>query len=385
LIKSDFTVPNNSIIPASVDVSITGKCNLQCKYCFYADEMAALSDLSAEDWKIIIGKLGKAKVMRVTLTGGEVFARPDIFELIDSVIENRMRYSILTNGTLINEAVIEAFGTGKRRLRLDSIQVSIDGSCPEIHNLSRPGSFTSAIRGLKLLVKNRFPVTVRVTVSKHNIDDLVNVTELLLDDIGVPSISNNEASPIGAGCTYESEIALDHVDTLKAGLMLETLQKRYPGRITANAGPLAKLRMYRQMDNARQTGEVAVEWKMGFLSSCGGVFNRLGILHDGTMVPCSMLPDLTMGNLLTDELLDVWRNSPVMKEVRDRYTVPLSEIPACANCEWVEYCNGGCPGIAHQIQKTLLEPDRRDCYRDFLKSNGIESIHDADIRKEKTG
>ena len=347
--------------------------------------MAALSDLSAEDWKIIIGKLGKAKVMRVTLTGGEVFARPDIFELIDSVIENRMRYSILTNGTLINEAVIEAFGTGKRRLRLDSIQVSIDGSCPEIHNLSRPGSFTSAIRGLKLLVKNRFPVTVRVTVSKHNIDDLVNVTELLLDDIGVPSISNNEASPIGAGCTYESEIALDHVDTLKAGLMLETLQKRYPGRITANAGPLAKLRMYRQMDNARQTGEVAVEWKMGFLSSCGGVFNRLGILHDGTMVPCSMLPDLTMGNLLTDELLDVWRNSPVMKEVRDRYTVPLSEIPACANCEWVEYCNGGCPGIAHQIQKTLLEPDRRDCYRDFLKSNGIESIHDADIRKEKTG
>ena len=37
-----------------------------------------------------------------------------------------MRYSILTNGTLITKTMIRKFGEGKRRLRLDSIQVSID-------------------------------------------------------------------------------------------------------------------------------------------------------------------------------------------------------------------------------------------------------------------
>ena len=336
--------------------------------------MVALSDLSTEDWKKIIGKLGEAKVMRVTLTGGEVFTRPDIFELIDSIIENRMRYSILTNGTLIDEETIAAFGVKKRRIRLDSIQVSIDGSCPEVHNLSRPGSFGRAIHGLELLVKNRFPVTVRVTISKHNMYDLENIAELLLDDIGLPSFTNNEASPIGAGCTYENEIALDHVDTLRVGLQLENLQRKYPGRITANAGPLAKLRMYREMEDARRKGQCTGRWKMGYLSSCGGVFSKLGILHDGSIVPCSMLHDLTMGNMLTDDMLDLWRNSSVIKEVRERYVVPLSKIPACMNCEWVEYCNGGCPGIVQQIQKTLLEPGRRGCYRDFLKANGIRSI-----------
>ncbi len=364
----------------SVDISITGKCNLKCKYCFYSNEMAALSDLSTEDWKFIIRKLGEAKVMRITLTGGEVFTRPDIFEIIDSIIENRMRYSILTNGTLIDEKTVSAFYVGKRRLRLDSIQVSIDGSCPEVHNLSRPGSFDRAINGLKLLRKEGFPATVRVTISRHNMEDLENIAELLLDDIGMPSITNNEASPIGAGCTYESEVALDHVDTLRVGLQLEKLQEKYPGRITANAGPFAKLRMYREMENARQNGQLTNRWKMGFLSSCGGVFNKLGILHDGSIVPCSMLHDLTMGNMLTDDILGLWKNSPVIRQVRERYVVPLTEIRACANCEWVQYCNGGCPGVTQQIQKTLLDPNWRGCYRNFLKANGIRSICDAVVR-----
>lgn len=375
--QGEVSVPKHAAAPSSVDISITGRCNLNCKYCFYSGEMAALSDLSTEGWKSIIRKLGEAKVMRIILTGGEVFTRYDIFEIIDSIIDNKMRYSILTNGTLIDEEAVSAFSAGKRRLRLDSIQVSIDGSCPEVHNLSRPSSFDRAVNGLKLLMKEGFPATVRVTINRHNMDDLENIAELLLDDIGLPSFSNNEASPIGAGCTCESEIALDHVDTLRAGLQLEKLLEKYPGRITANAGPLARLRMYREMEDARKTGQTTGRWKMGFLSSCGGVFDRLGILHDGSIVCCSILHDLTIGNMLTDDLLEVWKNNSVIKEVRDRYIFPLSEIPACANCEWVQYCNGGCPGVTLQIQKNLLEPSWRECYRNFLKANGIGSIYDV--------
>ncbi len=339
--------------------------------------MTALSDLSTEEWKKNIKKLGDAKIMRVTLTGGEPFTRPDFFELIDSVIANRMRYSILTNGTLIDEKTIEAFSIGKRRLRLDSIQISIDGSCAEVHNLSRPDSFDRAVKGLRLLMNEGFPVTVRATISKHNMDDLDAMAAFILEDIGLPSMTNNEASPIGTGCTYKDEVALDHKDILEVGLRLEKLQKKYPGRITAQAGPLAKLRMYREMEDARKTGQPTGRWKMGFLSSCGGVFNKLGILHDGSIVPCSMLHDLTMGNMLTAELLDVWSNSPIMKGVRERYVVPLSEIPLCANCEWVEYCNGGCPGIVQQMQKTIMAPSWRMCYKNFLKANDIKSIYYA--------
>jgi SynChlorMet cassette radical SAM/SPASM protein ScmE len=360
-----------------VDISITGKCNLECRYCFFSDEMISLSDMSTEEWKSIIRKLGEAKVMRITITGGEPFARPDIFEIIDSIIENRMRYTLLTNGTLINEETIEAFKVGKRRLRLDSIQISIDGSCAEVHNKSRPDSFNRAVAGLRLLKKEGFPVTVRATISKHNMDDLEAMAAFLLEDIGLPSMTNNEASPIGTGCTYQDEVALDHKDILQVGLRLEKLQEKYPNRITAQAGPLAKLGMYREMEDARETGVTTNRWKMGYLSSCGGVFNKLAILHDGSIVPCSLLHDLIMGNLKTDDLLDVWENSEVIKEVRDRYAVPMTDIRECANCEWACYCNGGCPGIVQQIQKTIMAPSWRMCYKSFLKANNINSVYDA--------
>jgi len=82
-------------------------------------------------------------------------------------------------------------------------------------------------------------------------------------------------------------------------------------------------------------------------------------------------------------MLDVWRNSPVINQVRERYVVQLSGIPACDGCEWVQYCNGGCPGITQQIQKTLLEPGWRGCYRNFLRANGIGSLYDAVARRGK--
>ena len=375
--RDETRLPRTLSSPSSVDISITGRCNLECRYCFYSGEMAALKDLSTEQWKTIMKKLCAARVMRATLTGGEVFTRSDFYDILDSLIKNRMRYSVLTNGTLIDEKSIELLGEGKRRIRMDSIQVSIDGSCARVHNRSRPDSFQRAVRGLRLLVKNGFPATTRVTLSKHNIHDIENIAELLLDDIGLPSISTNEASPIGTGCTYKEEVALDHVETLEAGLKLEELNRKYSGRLTANAGPQARLRMYREMEDAARSGENTGRWRMGSLSSCGGVFNKISILHDGTVTPCSMLHALGMGNALEDDLVELWLNSPVIAEVRERYIVPLSSIQGCRECPWKEYCNGGCPGIVQEMEGSLMAVSRRGCYRDFLKANGIDSIYDV--------
>ena len=147
--------------PGDFDISLTGKCNLHCDYCFYAHEMHDRPDLSKEEWFTFFDELGRLGVRTLTLSGGEVFVRKDFFELLDYIIEKRMRYSILSNGTLIDERMISRLEEKKRRLRLNSIQVSIDGSCAEIHDKSRgEGSFKKAIRGLRLLKEAGFPVTL---------------------------------------------------------------------------------------------------------------------------------------------------------------------------------------------------------------------------------
>ena len=147
--------------PGDFDISLTGKCNLHCDYCFYAHEMHDRPDLSKEEWFTFFDELGRLGVRTLTLSGGEVFVRKDFFELLDYIIEKRMRYSILSNGTLITEKILSLFEEKKRRQRLNSIQVSIDGSCPEIHDKSRGERFLSSARSmdLRLLKEAGFPVT----------------------------------------------------------------------------------------------------------------------------------------------------------------------------------------------------------------------------------
>ena len=102
--------------PQHLDIAITGKCNLACEYCFYADEMPGRSDLPTERWLAFFEELGRLEVMNVTLTGGEVFSRSDLFELIDSLVANRMRYSLLSNGTLISEKTVKQLETGQKAI-----------------------------------------------------------------------------------------------------------------------------------------------------------------------------------------------------------------------------------------------------------------------------
>jgi len=353
--------------PHSMSLSITGRCNLTCRYCFYANEMTALSDLPTETWLAFFDELGRLKVMDVTISGGEAFTRRDLFELIDGVIANRMRYNILSNGTLITEKTLAQLEVGKRRTRLDYIQISIDGSRPEIHDASRPRSFTGAIRGLRLLKEAGFPVTVRVTINKHNLHDLENIAELLLEDIGLPSFSTNDVIPMGSGCQNEQEIALNNHEQAEAMETMRRLLERYPGRLNAQAGPQAKLAGYAEMEEARRTGNPTP--RMGYLTACGCTFSKLDILHDGTIVPCNML-NIPLGNIQTDSIREIWHTHPVLEAMRARRNIPMSAVPGCTHCEWNAYCNGSCPALPYTLYHDFNRANPHDCYRRFLEEVG---------------
>jgi SynChlorMet cassette radical SAM/SPASM protein ScmE len=359
---TDPELPRVTSAPRSVDIAITGRCNLKCKYCFYADEMMALSDLPTERWLAFFKELGSLAVQRVTLTGGEAFTRPDLFELIDGVIANRMRYSILSNGTLITEKTLTQFQQGKRRLRLDSIQISIDGSRAEIHNLSRPDSFDRALRGLQLLLEAAMPVTVRVTVNRYNIDDLEAIAHLLLEEVGLPSFSTNEAFPCGIMDRQNKHIMLTPAQRRQAMQTLTALATRYDGRISASAGPLALACQFEQIEVAIAAGKTGLPGR-GTLRSCGGVFTKIDVLHNGTLVPCHVLPSLQLGKIGEDDLQQVWLKHPLMNAVRQRYTIPLQTLETCQGCIYQGFCTGGCPGGAMFLTGELNARNPMSCYR----------------------
>jgi SynChlorMet cassette radical SAM/SPASM protein ScmE len=372
----DLTVPPPGLprFPRELDLCLTGRCNLKCRYCFYADEMAARNDLPTERWLALFEEVGKLGVQRLSLTGGEVFTRADLFKLIDGIIAGKMRYSLLTNGTLISRETLDAFAVGKRRLRLDSIQVSIDGSRAEIHDKSRPPkSFDRALAGLRLLKAAGFPVTVRVTVNRTNLDDLPGIARLLLEDVGLGGFSTNEAEQMGSARCYGDNMVLTPAERQRAMETLSALGKKYDGRISASAGPLALARHFAEIEESLARGETSRPGR-GKLCACGGVLKKMAILHDGSIVPCNLLPTLTMGVYGFHSLSDVWRSSPAINAVRYRRDMPLDSLPSCRGCVYAGFCTGGCPGSVMARYGRLNVRDPNVCYRIFKGEEPVDAV-----------
>lgn len=357
--------------PRSLDVSLTGRCNLRCAYCFYADEMEGRRDLPAERWIEFFAELNSLAVRSLTLSGGEVFMRPDLWSLIDAIVDARMRYNILSNGTRITEETIGLFKQKRRSRRLDSIQVSIDGSRAEVHDASRgKGSFEKAIRGLRLLQEAGLPVTARVTVNRHNVEDLENTARLLLDEIGLARFGTNDAMPMGTGCARQDRIVLAPEQQRVAMKTLARLERTYPGRIMATAGSLALWHMFREMEEAKATGVKTRRWKMGGLSSCGCMFAKLAVHHDGMIVPCNMLAAASLGTIGQTPIRSIWQDHPLLNEMRGRGKISMDQVPGCAGCEWIPYCSGGCPAVEYTRTRNLNVANPECCYRQFLEESG---------------
>ena len=355
-------------MPRSVDLNITTRCNLRCSYCYHFGSAGEVeSDLPTEEWVRFIEELGRAAVMDVCLGGGEPFLREDIAQIIAAVVSHRMRFSILSNGTLITDAMASLLAdTGRCNL----VQVSLDGASPGTHDACRgEGNFQRAVRGLLNLRKHAIPVTVRVTIHRYNAEHLEAIAHFLLDELGLASFSTNSASHMGL-CRENAEnlqlTARERTDVMRK---LMSLAKQYGNRITGTAGPLAEAHLWTEMHRARRAGEGSPPDR-GYLLACGGVRRKMAVRPDGTMVPCSHLSHLEMGQINRDDFLTVWQEHPELKRLRDRTKTALSDFEFCRGCEYLPYCTGNCPALAYNLVGIDHHPSPDACLKRFLEAGG---------------
>ncbi|MDM8516306.1 SynChlorMet cassette radical SAM/SPASM protein ScmE [Desulfobacterales bacterium HSG16] len=354
--------------PKSLELAITNRCNLRCTYCsHFSSEGDTGEDLPLERWLSFFEELNQCAVMDVSIQGGEPFIRQDLTEIIDGIVKNRMRFSILTNGTLITDEMASFI---KSTGRCDQIQVSIDGSTSEIHDTCRgKGNFLKSVDGLEILRKNGIPVTVRVTIHRHNVFDLENIAKFLLEDLNLPGFSTNSASYIGLCRQYAKEIQLTHEERYFAMTTLLKLSRKYNGRITGDAGPLSEVSMWMEMEAARKKRMKNLSGR-GCLKGCRGVFNKIGVRSDGQMVPCIQMPHIALGQINHERLITVWQQHPALNELRRRMSISLDTFDFCKNCPYIAYCTGNCPALAYTITGMENHPSPDACLRKYLEEGG---------------
>jgi SynChlorMet cassette radical SAM/SPASM protein ScmE len=362
---------NSSMVmrtPRILDLEITSTCNLRCRYCyFFNNPSVKYGDLPTNDWLKFFAELGLLGVMSVVLAGGEPFIRKDLSSLLEGIIHNRMRFSLLSNGALIDDE-IAAFlaSTG----RCDYVQISVDGSSADTHDVCRgQGSFDGAMRGIRTLKRHGVKVAVRVTIHRHNVHDLRAISSLLLEELGLPGFGTNSAGYLGTCRLNTEDVLLTIEERTKAMKQLLDLTEKYYGRISATAGPLAEGRLWKKMEEARAQNATAFP-NGGRLTACGCPSNKIAVRSDGTVIPCLLLPHMELGHINRDSLLEIWQYNPILNQLRERHKIPLKGFEYCSDCSYRPYCTGNCPGLAYSLTGRVDHPSPEACLRRFLEEGG---------------
>jgi SynChlorMet cassette radical SAM/SPASM protein ScmE len=213
------------------------------------------------------------------------------------------------------------------------------------------------------------PVSVRVTIHKQNVWDLENVSKLLLEEVGLSSFSTNAASYMGLCRQNTEQIQLTAEERSLAMKTLLKLEKKYNGRVSATAGPLAEGKDWLEMERACQQKREAIPGR-GHLSGCNGPMETLAVRADGVMVPCGQMSHIELGRINRDNLQEIWQEHLELKRLRERHKIPLENFEFCQGCEYINYCTGNCPALAYTILGKENHPSPDACLKRFLEAGG---------------
>jgi len=152
---------------------LTCRCNLKCQMCYtdpFSTPSRVAQELNTEEVFRILGQLEEAGVVELTLTGGEVFSRPDFMQIYEKAHRSGFLLTVFTNGTMITKEVADRWAV----LRPRSVEISLHGVSAAVFDgvTQIPGSLERCLQGIRLLMERKIPVvlkTVGLTLNREEI------------------------------------------------------------------------------------------------------------------------------------------------------------------------------------------------------------------------
>ena len=170
-----------NLVSRSIIISITSKCNKKCKGCY---NRFRNDDLKKDDWINFLNKLKEEGINKITLSGGDLLCRDDIFEILKYCLDNNFIVNIDTVGTILLE---EDEKLQKRYnntfswdilKKINYIGIPLDGSTPYIINSFRnedDSFYKKQLKIIKKLTSKGCSVSINTVLHKQNINDMQNI------------------------------------------------------------------------------------------------------------------------------------------------------------------------------------------------------------------
>jgi radical SAM protein with 4Fe4S-binding SPASM domain len=297
----------------------TRACALACRHCRASSQPKPHPrQLATDEGFRLLDQVVRAEPAIFILTGGDPAHRPDYKELLKYAAGKNLRVALSPSATpqLLKTDFNELKALGVARMSL-----SLDGASRETHNAFRgvAKSWDWTMQALKRARDAALPIQINSTFTRQNIGEFEQFTRLL-EELKPAAWTVFLLVPTGRGKVGDL-LSGEELEELFNRLYDFSLKAPFPVKTTEG-------QHYRRV--ALQRGQKPEEVS-GVNDGKGFVF----ISHTGEICPSGFLPCVA-GNVRTDELADVYRNSPVFRELRDSKLLKGK----CGRCEFKEICGG---------------------------------------------
>lgn len=309
--------------PISGTFELSPLCNMDCKMCYIKmskEKQESIARLrTKEEWIELAQKAKEKGMLFLLLTGGEPFLVKDFKELYIELHKMGFCISINSNGTMIDEDVIEWL----KHYPPMRINMTLYGASNETYGrlCNNPKGFMQVTKAISLLKENNIQVKLNCSVTPYNKDDLKQMMDFAQEhDLVIQATSymfpplRKDKTKIGQNNRFNAEDAAFYGAYISAYSNGFDRFKEY-----IESGQLA---LYDADDDCG-----VVE---GDHMRCRAGITSFWMTWEGKMLPCGMIPDEGKDpwEVGFDE---AWENA---KNIVSEITLPVK----CAGCGKKDEC-----------------------------------------------
>jgi radical SAM protein with 4Fe4S-binding SPASM domain len=320
-------------LPRSLQVEVTGACNLRCRMCLVSYRPALGKTSGSMDFATFKGLVDELPELEVvTMQGlGEPLLAPDFFQMLEYLAERGIRMGFNTNGTLLTRERAERLV----ELGVEWLHVSLDGASAatyeDVRHRSNFELVKGNVRGLVDVMRAKGAekpelelVFVAMRRNLHELRDLVRLTaEWGIPKLWVQNLSHSFSDTDPAG-TYREIREYAAAEALWMGPEDEATRVFEEARALARElGVSIRLPRLEQPELGRKLGT----------PGCGWPFDSSYVTHDGHLQPCCAVMGAdraVLGDAKTDGFAAVW-DGDAYRTFREKL---LTDDPpdVCAGC-----------------------------------------------------
>lgn len=334
LLFTQLIQPLDQIVPRIVPhtttltawLHLTNACNLRCALCYLNKSNAAMT---LETGQRAIDALIRSALhhayasVKLKFAGGEPLLQGALIRQLHDYARRATAHAhlaldavVLSNGTLLDDAIIEALQASGMRL-----MISLDG-IGDAHNAHRrfangAGSFAVVARGIARAVERGLVPDISITISDRNVDGLAQTLEYVLaNDL-----------PFTLNFYRENDCAAAFDLNLSDERVIRGMRQAF--RVIETNLPRRSL-LGGLLDRA--------SFVAPHTHTCAVGRDYVVIDSRGRIAKCQMQIERTLADVSADDPLSI-----VRADATGIQNPSVDDKEVCRACEWKYFCAGGCP------------------------------------------